>query len=72
MIKTIGTVLVGVITFCLLLFLTCLMVGYPVMWLWNFVMPAIFGLPAMTFWQAFALYFLIRLLFFVNVNSSKS
>lgn len=27
--------------------------AFPIMFLWNYVMPAIFGLPTITFWQAF-------------------
>lgn len=29
---------------------------------WNFVMPAVFGLPELSFWQAFALSFVVHLL----------
>lgn len=36
---------------------------WPLVWLWNFVMPDIFGLPEITYWQMFALYFLIECLF---------
>lgn len=32
------------------------------MWLWNWLMPAVFGLPALTFWQAVGLLVLCRLL----------
>ena len=38
--------------------LVCLLV----MGLWNWLMPAIFGLKAITFWQALGLLFLSRLL----------
>ena len=43
---------------------------YPlvVMLLWNWLMPAIFGLGTISFWQAFGLAFLIGLLFRVGVN----
>lgn len=46
---------------------------WPLVWLWNFVMPDIFGLPEITYWQMFALYFLIQCLFklSVTVNSNK-
>ena len=33
------------------------------MWLWNWLMPAIFGLPVITFWQAVGLLVLSHLLF---------
>ncbi len=37
--------------------------GAVVMWLWNWLMPALFGLPHIRFWQAFALLALCRILF---------
>lgn len=37
--------------------------GYVVMYLWNWLMPAIFGLTAITFWQAIGLGLLAKLLF---------
>jgi hypothetical protein len=40
-----------------------LALGLPVMWLWNWLMPALFGLPAITFWQAVGLLVLSHLLF---------
>ena len=48
-----------------------LIAAFPVMWLWNFVMPAVFGLTRITFWQAFALYVLSNLLFKSASRSSK-
>ena len=38
-------------------------VGLAVMWLWNSLMPSIFGLPAITFIQAIGLLILSRILF---------
>lgn len=35
---------------------------------WNYVIPYVFGLPTISYWQAFCLIILIRLLTFVNVN----
>jgi hypothetical protein len=37
--------------------------GYFVMLLWNWLMPSIFGLGVITFWQAFGLVVLGRILF---------
>lgn len=37
--------------------------GLPTMLLWNWLMPAIFGLKAITFWQAVGLNFLTGILF---------
>jgi hypothetical protein len=40
-----------------------LVVGVAVMLLWNWLMPAVFGLPAIGFWQAVGLLVLSKLLF---------
>ena len=37
--------------------------GYVVMWMWNWLMPAIFGLHAITFVQALGLLVLCKILF---------
>jgi hypothetical protein len=34
------------------------LLGYPVMLLWNWLMPELFNLPVITFWQAIGLHFL--------------
>tara|TARA_R110002074_G_scaffold119628_2_gene252879 strand:+ start:55 stop:261 length:207 start_codon:yes stop_codon:yes gene_type:complete len=39
-----------------------LLIAFPVMWLWNYVIPDIFGLSTIVFWQAFALYTLCNIL----------
>lgn len=38
------------------------LIGALVMWLWNWHMPSLFGLPTLTFWQAVGLLVLCRLL----------
>lgn len=53
--------------------LVTLLLGYPLMFLWNWLMPIIFGLPKITFWQAIGLNFLSSILFkSYNNNSSKN
>lgn len=37
--------------------------GFVVQWLWNWLLPPLFGLPAVTFWQALGLLALSRILF---------
>jgi hypothetical protein len=39
-----------------------LILGYPLMWLWNWLMPTMFGLPEITFWQAVGLNLLSTIL----------
>lgn len=45
--------------------------AYPVMWLWNWLMPAIFGIKAITLWQALGLNILSAFLFKGFGSSSK-
>jgi hypothetical protein len=40
-----------------------LLLAYPLMILWNEIVPAVFGLKAITYWNAFGLYILAILLF---------
>ncbi|NVK63884.1 MAG: hypothetical protein HWE22_04825 [Flavobacteriales bacterium] len=37
--------------------------GFTVMWLWNWLMPELFGLPTLTFWKAVGVIILSKLLF---------
>lgn len=37
--------------------------GFLVQWLWNWLLPPLFGWPAVTFWQALGLLVLCRILF---------
>lgn len=39
------------------------LVGFVVMHLWNFTLPVIFGIQAINFWQAIALFILCKILF---------
>jgi len=57
--KIIGWVLVGLAGAALLGFL----LGIVVMLLWNWLMPALFGLPEIGYWQAVGLFILCHLLF---------
>ena len=53
-------------TFAALLGLIAILIvilGYPLMLLWNWLMPEIFGLPEITFWQAIGLNLLSTILF---------
>lgn len=51
------------IVFVLALILSAMLLGFPIMWLWNWLMPDLFGLQTITFWQAIGLYILCSLLF---------
>jgi hypothetical protein len=43
--------------------LFALVFGFVVKWVWNMLMPAVFGLSEITFWQAFGIVILAKLLF---------
>jgi len=36
--------------------------GFVIMWLWNWLMPALFGLSVITYWQAVGLFILAKIL----------
>jgi hypothetical protein len=52
-----------------LIVVMALVFALPTMWLWNWLMPEIFGLKVITFWQALGLNMLSGILF---KSSSKS
>ena len=57
--RIIGMTLLGVVAAVFF----ALVFGVVVMWLWNWLMPALFGLGSITFWQAFGILLLAKLLF---------
>lgn len=56
--RIIGLVILGLIGAVAI----ALLLGYVVVWLWNWLMPALFGLNTITFWQAVALMVLAKIL----------
>ena len=62
------------ILYTIIVFFTALAFGlllvFPIMWLWNYLMPMVFGLPKLTYWQTYGLYVLINM--FVPSHSSTS
>lgn len=65
--KTFG----GVIVVLLATLVAAFIEGLFVMWLWNWLMPAIFGLGAITYWQGWGISFLCGMLFTRTVNKEK-
>jgi len=51
-----------------LLVIVGLLVALPVMLLWNWLCPMLFGLPLITFWQALGIFALCRCLWPMGVN----
>ena len=56
---------IGVMMLAVILF------GGPLMILWNWLIPTIFGLTEITFWQACGIQLLSTLLFKSNINLKK-
>lgn len=50
--------------------LYCLIIGFPLMWLWNAILPELFGFKLISFWQALGLSALSKMLFGNNKSSS--
>jgi hypothetical protein len=51
-----------------LIVLAAILLALPLQLLWNWLMPTIFDLPMITFWQALGLNMLAGILFKSNVN----
>lgn len=66
-----GELLTAFLSFMVLVLFIALALGAPVMLLWNAVMPVVFGLTKITFWQAIGLNLLGSILFGrINVGGS--
>jgi hypothetical protein len=61
----------SIVTIVGVLMLAILLLGGPLMVLWDWLMPTIFGLPEITFWQACGLQLLATLLFKPIINTKK-
>jgi len=55
-----------------LIILAAILFTLPLQILWNWLMPTIFNLPMITFWEAFGLNLLAGILFRTNVNIKKN
>ncbi len=51
-----------------IMILVVILFGYPTMLLWNWLMPTIFNLPYITFWQACGINLLASILFKPTIN----
>lgn len=65
--KYVSYAVLGVLGIAILGFLF----GLFIMLLWNWLMPEIFGLGEITYWQGFGLFILGRLLFGSHFNNNK-
>jgi predicted membrane protein len=69
--ETFGASIIAIFLVLGIVFIASLIFALPVMLLWNWLMPAIFGLVKISFWQAWGLSFLSGLLFRPTSSSSK-
>ena len=53
-----GIVIFGIIAITGL----AILFGFVIMWLWNWLMPELFGLPLITYWQGVGLFILLKIL----------
>ena len=58
-VASIGAFLLGIFTMITFGFI----ISIPVMWLWDWLMPVLFGLPEITLWQSWGLLVLCGFLF---------
>lgn len=60
-----------ILSFVLIVIIVGILLALPVMLLWNWVIPDIFGLPMIDFWHALGLSLLSSCLFNFNLGSSR-
>jgi hypothetical protein len=63
LINAIGVILGGMFVIIVALFLGGIILSFPIMWLWNWLMPELFDLQTIGYWQSFGLFYLSGLLF---------
>ena len=68
MIEKIITIIFTFITLIVILSLSSLVLAFPVMWLWNWIITGLFNLCSINYWQAFGLLILSGILFKSTVN----
>jgi hypothetical protein len=56
----------------ILAFLLCFLYAAIGLWLWGAIMVAVFGLPALTYWQMFGLIILVRIIFPGHVSTTNN
>ena len=65
-------IVVGIVAFVIMSVIVALIFGLPVMLLWNWLMPDIFGCKTITYLQASGLFLLCALLFQTRVNGNSN
>jgi hypothetical protein len=60
-----------IVTVVGVLCLMAILMGLPLQLLWNWLMPRIFGLPTIGFWEAVGLNVISSILFKTTINNKK-
>jgi hypothetical protein len=71
----VATAIGAFLVFCVIMVLIGLIVGYPIKWLWNWLMPDLFpsaNIAEITFWQALGMWLLGGFLFKGSSTSNNS
>jgi len=63
MLKTIIDTVIKILLVAVVICAIATLIAFPTMWLWNWLMPDIFGLKVINFWQALGLNLLASILF---------
>jgi len=66
-----SSIVEGILTIIGLIMLVAMLFGLPLQILWNLLMPELFGLPYISFWQACGLNLIAGILFRSNVTIKK-
>ena len=69
--EAISKLIGGILLVIILAVILAAIIAYPAMLLWNWLMPELFGLKFITFWQMFGLIALVRIIL-PSPSSSKS
>lgn len=70
--STIAYIIGMLLVFIILILIVACITAFPVKWLWNWLMPILFNLQEINFWQALGLEILCSLLFKTIAPSYKS
>lgn len=70
-VEKLATIIDGIVLLCGAVMLGGLLVGFPVKWLWNWLLPDLFGIKVIGFWQAWGLAVLCGMLFKSSNTKSK-
>lgn len=69
--ELLGKQLTNVLVLIIAGLVTSLLLAFPIKWLWNGIVPDLFGLPEISAVQAWGLTFLARLIFPVRLDLNK-